>query len=292
MLSQAMNNKNINNTELNLDSISSLNIEVALDIPNKRLKVFNPKIDYIEGLINYIIKKGVENDIHKLIVYGDNSCCSSFLDLGFTKEAMLCYFYEGSPAYILTKYLNKNRSISKTEKEANAILDKISAAKNILTINNNLDQVYTIRDPKLSELPQLAKLYRSIFSSYPTPVGDINYLTSTVQTGSSIYKIVVYNNRIVSAAAAEVDHKHRTVEMTDCLTLSEYRGKGLMRYLIKALEKEVQLRYKGYSIFSMARSTSKGMNYVLYSMGYRYQGRLINNSHICGKFEDFNVWEK
>lgn len=45
--------------------------------------------------------------------------------------------------------------------------------------------------------------------------------------------------------------------------------------------------------FSLVRATSAGMNAALCSLlGYTYHGRLCNNCHIAGGFEDMNLWVK
>lgn len=77
--------------------------------------------------------------------------------------------------------------------------------------------------------------------------------------------------------------------MTDCATIEEYRGHSLSERLLGILEHEV-LKHGSFILYTLARAQSYGMNRVFYKLGYRYQGRLINNCHIACSFEDMNLW--
>jgi putative beta-lysine N-acetyltransferase len=79
--------------------------------------------------------------------------------------------------------------------------------------------------------------------------------------------------------------------MTDCATLKSHRGHGLMGHLLFELEKYLKSReYK--VLYSTARAISTGMNIVFAKHSYAYGGRLVNHCHICGQFENMNIWIK
>ncbi|OPZ80752.1 MAG: N-acetyltransferase YodP [bacterium ADurb.Bin429] len=44
------------------------------------------------------------------------------------------------------------------------------------------------------------------------------------------------------------------------------------------------------SLFTLARATSVGINTAFSRLGYTYNGRLVNNCHIAGDWEDMNLW--
>jgi hypothetical protein len=44
--------------------------------------------------------------------------------------------------------------------------------------------------------------------------------------------------------------------------------------------------------YTIARSASPGMNVTFVKSGYRYGGRVINNTNISGRIESMNVWYK
>lgn len=100
-----------------------------------------------------------------------------------------------------------------------------------------------------------------------------------------------YNNEIVSASSADLNHEFLNAEITDCATHPEHRGKGLLSELVYELENA--LRDRSYHVlYSIARAISPGVNIVFSKHGYTYSGRQVNNSNIMGKFEDMNIWVK
>lgn len=149
---------------------------------------------------------------------------------------------------------------------------------------------YTARKICNEHVNELVELYRNTFSSYPSPLLDIEYVHNVMQTHVTFYGVFV-GDILVSAASAEVDHRNRNSEITDCATLPEHRGKGLLSNLIMLLEKEMWVQ-KIAALYSLARAGSYGMNAALCRLGYEYKGRFINNCHIGGRYEDMNLWVK
>ncbi len=68
-----------------------------------------------------------------------------------------------------------------------------------------------------------------------------NYILETMHS-NVLYFLVEKYGKIVSLASAEMDPKNRNAEITDCLTIPSERGKGHMKELIRALEKELSER--------------------------------------------------
>lgn len=64
-----------------------------------------------------------------------------------------------------------------------------------------------------------------------------------------------------------------------------------MQHLIQYLEDNMKTK-DIINLFSIARARSIGMNKVLYNLNYKYRGRLINNVHIAGNWENMNIWVK
>ena len=79
--------------------------------------------------------------------------------------------------------------------------------------------------------------------------------------------------------------------MSDFAVLPDYRGAGLGRRLLRALEQGV--RSRGISTaYTIARLNSVEMNTVFKRSGYQYAGTLINNTRISTGIESMNVWYK
>lgn len=117
-----------------------------------------------------------------------------------------------------------------------------------------------------------------------------SYLLKTMDS-NVLHFLVEKQGKIVSLASAEMDLENKSAEITDCLTFPSERGKGLIKELITALEKE--LSYRGFqSAYTLCRASSSGINTAFASLGYAYTGRLVNNCRIGRGFEDINIWCK
>ena len=117
-----------------------------------------------------------------------------------------------------------------------------------------------------------------------------SYLLKTMYS-NVLYLLVEKQGKIVSLASAEMDSENGSAEITDCLTVSSERGKGLIKELIVALEKELLAR-NFLSSYTLCRASSYGINTAFSSLGYAYTGRLVNNCRIGRGFEDMNIWCK
>ena len=136
----------------------------------------------------------------------------------------------------------------------------------------------------------MSDLYKAVFSSYPFPVFDPDYLIQTMRDNVE-YAGVWYKDRLVSIASAEKSPYYSNAEMTDFATLSDYSGNNFSVALLKFLEeKMIDQRYK--TLYSIARSLSAAMNITFRKCGYTYSGTLINNTNICGSIESMNIWHK
>lgn len=149
---------------------------------------------------------------------------------------------------------------------------------------------YVMRKADTQDIHKLAKLYDTVFETYPTPMNEPDYIQKVMEEGTVFYA-VEHDGHIVSAASAEINAPYGHAELTDCATLPSYRKLGFMHHLILALEKELQSMHI-YVFYSLARALSYGMNQVFYQLGYTYTGRFQNNCYIFDKIEDMNLWVK
>ena len=106
-----------------------------------------------------------------------------------------------------------------------------------------------------------------------------------------LFKVAIENDNIISIASADMDKCNMNAEITDCATYPEHRGRGILKNLISELEQELfQNGFK--TLYSLSRAINPGINKALANLNYKYCGRLVNNCHICGNFEDMNIWVK
>lgn len=263
-------------------------MNVAIDPYNSRIR-----IDDIRGNVTEAISKAEElakeKKVDKLIVKGRKEQFIPLLEKGFQCEAMIDHYFLGSDGYFFCKYFTYERRTSEAVEKEDDIV------KNVQSLDQGVEYVPPPKDYQLhligkSDAGRLAQLYKQVFEIYPTPLHDPEYIKKTIDEGT-IYYAFICENKIVSAASAEVNEFYKNAELTDCATLPEHRKYGLMKILLQRLEEE--LVEKGiYCSYSIARALSFGMNAALHQLGYHYRGRLINNCYIFDKIENMNVWVK
>ncbi len=279
---------NLNNSNYKLVKTDCYTVELYLDYYNERLCI----VEYCgnrQKIVSFLLKLVKQHHFSKIIFYARSEHWQEILSLGFMLEAVFKGFFNGKDAYAMVLYMNNERKTSKYWIEEDNILRQIYA-KGIDSNLTETPQDYMFGQAVVDDVEELAVLYGQVFEMYPTPVKDPDFLRKFLDNGNVFY-IVKYDNKIVSAASAEVNMNFLHAELTDCVTLPEHRKHGLMKKLL--LEIEEQLRKKGiYFTFSIARALSFGINAAFYQLGYEYGGRMTNNCYIFDKIEDMNVWVK
>jgi putative beta-lysine N-acetyltransferase len=269
-------------------SLAGKKVKLNLDYLNERITVINYHNEHIHLLVDFINNLALRDSFGKIIVVAREKDWQSFLAKGFILEGVNSYYYRGLPGYYLVKFLKKERSISSLLIEEDNILQDI-LQRPVDTLSFQPPTEYILRAAITEDIPQMVQLYERVFESYPSPITEPSYLYQMLN--KNLFKLVVYGNKIVSAASAELDHEKRAAELTDCACLTEYRNQGLTSQLIYSLEQElIGLGFN--NLYSIARARSRGINTVFSKLGYTYGGRLINNCTICGQFEDMNLWVK
>ncbi len=264
------------------------NARIKFDTFNQRIKIvsFKGSLENLMDELKFYSRKDTIGKIFSIISKED---ISIFKEQGFIIEAKIDQFIKGEPGYLLSKFITPERKMSMTlpEEEEVLIISREYISQDYTHTNY---EAYTIRDGMKEDANELAKLYDKVFETYPSPMNDPNYIQYAMDN-NVFFKVALYENKIVSAASADIDPINLNSEMTDCATLKEHRGSGLMGHLIFELERDLKSRdYK--VLYSTARATSTGMNIVFAKHDYAYGGRLINHCHICGQFENMNIWVK
>ncbi|MEZ4750980.1 MAG: putative beta-lysine N-acetyltransferase [Bdellovibrionota bacterium] len=258
-----------------------------LDHYNQRIRV-----SYYEGAnIGEMIEKvryiAEANNYDKIIFKASQTDWQHFLPHGYVLEAVIKFFHHGKSAYVMSKFRSQERLTSQS------LMSEILLIENLMSVpsklgNRTLADGYECRLARREDVPAMAKLYSEIFQSYPSPLSHEAYLETVFQK-NNIFSVIYHGNELVSAASAELNPTAKAAELTDCATLKEHRGRGLMTVILERLEQELMER-KYICGFTMARARSFGMNQVFYNMGYVFMGRLINNCDIYGAYEDMNIW--
>jgi beta-lysine N6-acetyltransferase len=141
-----------------------------------------------------------------------------------------------------------------------------------------------------SDTREMADLYQRMFDTYPFPIHQSLHI-SQMMANHSFYFCIRLKKKIAAVAAAEIDPANQTCEMTDFATLPDCRGNGFAEKLLRQLDQEAHGRGVR-TAYTIARADSQAMNRVFEKTGYRYAGRLINNSQIGGRIRSMTVWYK
>ncbi|HAU32396.1 MAG: GCN5-related N-acetyltransferase [Desulfotomaculum sp. 46_296] len=261
--------------------------KVYVDYINKRLKI----LDYqnsSENVITEIINFAEEKGLGKIIFNCRSWFLQTFRDRGFVVEGIIKGFFQGEHAYCVSYFIDPGRKSTLSKAKGDYILSQcLSESK-----QNYPPGKYNhrIRQADAGDIPEMIKLFAKVFKTYPSPIFNRDYL-GKVMLEQALYKVAEEDGEIISVASADMDKLNLNAEITDCATFPEHRGKGIMRHLISAIETD--LLKKGFcTVYSLSRAVNPGINKTLSRLEYKYGGRLVNNCHICGGFEDMNIWVK
>lgn len=265
--------------------------KVYLDLYNDRIRVIKYRGEDITGLTRRLDYLAEKNSFGKVFLKARSDEREKFLPHGYVLEGIFKHYFNGEHAYCLSKFYSQERRLSYRFEEATAIMEDVSRIEPDSIADYPVAEGFALREATSEDIPALCKLYKSVFKTYPIPLNDPTYLELLL--ASDYYFIVATDKdgRIVSCASADMSTEYGNAEITDCASLPEMRGKGLMAAIINALELEMKKRDIS-CLYSLARALSPGMNTVFRKHGYTFTGRLVNNCNIFGKFEDMNLWVK
>jgi putative beta-lysine N-acetyltransferase len=227
-----------------------------------------------------------ENNLGKIWLWAKPTDVPAFLKNGFQVEGDLFQGNYNDFTVSLAYFPERERGRSAKL----AIEDNIL---NLITAKPRVSRNFLPRGIELGILPKtqaedVSQLMTKVFSSYPTPVENPRYISSLMQKGC-VFAGAHYQGKLISIAAAYPEPDMGRCELTDCATLAEYRGYALTEKLLLILEQEIAKR-GSFTFYTLARAQSIAMNRVFYKSGYRYRGRLVNNCHIAGSYQDMNLW--
>ena len=232
-----------------------------------------------------------KNNYTKIFAKIPQSQTQTFLDAGYFIEAQIPGFFKGQDTVcFLAYYLDPARQIPSSIETLDKVLALAQKKRGTSSETAPLHTSLTLRQCTAQDAPAMSQLYKQVFPSYPFPIDDPGYIRKTMKTHIQYYAFES-NGKLAALSSAEMDHEQQNVEMTDFATLPQYRGQGLAVQLLKHML--TRMAAQGMLItYTIARGLSSGMNITFARLGYQYNGRLINNTHISGQIESMNVWSK
>lgn len=269
------------------------NCRVLVSPYNRRITVYEFNLLRDDGageMVRALAGKAAAHGLDKIWLKSQSRWKDAFSNSGMKLEATIPGYYKGKePALIYTMYLSARRQTPSNGKGAD-LVRKLASGPKAGAGKRALPAGITLKWGEAGHCPSLARLYGRVYATYPFPVFDPGYLKYTMD--HDVYYITAWHNEeLVAAASAEINRPEENAEMTDFATLPGWRGRGLASFLLARLES--RLKREGLRcLYTIARSSSAGMNKVFASAGYDFHGVLVNNCNIGGGFEDMNVWSK
>jgi putative beta-lysine N-acetyltransferase len=213
----------------------------------------------------------------------------AFLDAGYGVEAEVPGLFNGRQSGLfLAKYLDAARLVPPIQRlrEMRDLIANVAFGTERLSLPPD----FRYKKPGTEDTESMARLYRSVFTSYPFPIDQPEYLCRTMQADVEYFGIWE-GEAPVALSSAEMDLKGGNVEMTDFAVLPKFRGRQFSLFLLRQME--AAMRERGLeTAYTIARLNAPGMNITFYKNAYRFSGTLINNTNICGSLESMNVWYK
>lgn len=253
-------------------------------------RVYLMELDPIDlpDIAHRVYELGRQNGYTKLFAKVPTNATSHFAELGFVDEARVPFMYKGKSAgHFMSKYLNQNRAISTNIEQIAEVLDEADRKAKSPQRQGEGCEIVRLQPGNVDEL---AKLYATVFETYPFPLHDSSFLRKSMRTDTAFFGIVS-DDKLMAAASMEMNTDWQCAEMTDFATLPEYRGRGAAGRLLATME-HAAIDLPIRTVYTIARAESYGMNIVFSRANYTFGGTLYNNTQIAGKLESMNVWHK
>ncbi|MDD4425561.1 MAG: putative beta-lysine N-acetyltransferase, partial [Mariniphaga sp.] len=202
-----------------------------------------------------------------------------FVNNGYCMEAFIPQFFNGyADGVMVSKFLSETRRKPPVE-QLHAFYKLLENAK--VSQRKKLLPDFTLIKLKEDDSQVVAELFKKVFTTYPFPVHDSQYILQTMQSHAAKYFGVLEGNQLVGVSTAEIDVENRNVEMTDFAVLPKCRGKKLAWHLLDFMEQE--MRKAGIiNAYTIARLAEPGINKTFMNAGYKFSGTLVNNTQIAG----------
>ena len=252
---------------------------------NHRIYVMHLDTRQTDRLMPILDRLAKEKGYGKIFAKIPATHWESFKTAGYTREAVVPGFFKGVvDGLFVAKFMMKKRGQTDEKK-----WQKPQETDHISRPQTN-DYKPSVMACGFQDAVMLADLYHRVFKTYAFPIDQADYLKRTME--ENLQYFAIYQKEIFMAAAAlEIDFTNGNCEMTDFATVPQFRGRGLAGVLLRRLDKKAA-DYGLKTAYTIARADSEAMNRVFDQCGYRYAGRLVNNTQIAGRIRNMNVWYK
>lgn len=254
-----------------------------------RIYVLKAPKDNVPAFIAGLDRLAQQKTYGKIIAKVPAAHEAAYRKNNYGKEAFIPRYYaQKQDCVFMCRYPDTAR---KAVHDAGLTKDVLSTAQKKKTSKSTVSTNLPCDRMGINDAEAIAGLYRQVFISYPFPIFDQGYLQEIMADGTALYFGIRRNGQLIAAAAAEIDQENRNAEMTDFAVAPAFRSKNLAAILLTQLEAAV--KENGIPLaYTIARSSSYGMNTTFAKNGYHFTGTLYNNTQIAGKIESMNIWYK
>lgn len=259
---------------------------------NNRIYLMHLSDKNVPWIIEQLDAMAKSNSYSKIFVKIPKSYQELFSEQNYIAEGMVPKFFNHSEDCIfMSKFLDKKRNTPVNQKRNQQIIEIALSKKELASLDEaKLPAGYLLRKAIPSDAENMARLYSTVFESYPFPIFDPSYIKKTMNE-NIVYYGVWKEHSLIALSSCEMSMKDKNVEMTDFAILPNYRNQKLSHILLSHMEKEMAKRGIK-TAYTIARSASAGMNCTFGKNAYHYGGTLIQNTQISGSLEDMNIWFK
>lgn len=263
---------------------------ITVEPKSRRIKLYQlPSQNNMFETIEDCKVLGRNKGCDKLIFYVRKEERNKLSSLKVYQEGVIEGFFQGEDAFIYAMFLHPVRNHSIAWKQDQIVME-IVRKDHKESKETDLPDGYVMRSATKQDAYQMAKLYDTVFKTYPTRMNDPEYIQEMMDD-HVYFTIVEYDGQVVSASSADRLPTFNAAEMTDCATLADHRNQGLLYVQFAHLTNH--MKQKGLqTLFCYARSISVGMNLINARNGFTYGGRMVQNSNIDGRLECMNIWFK
>lgn len=220
----------------------------------------------------------------KVVAKIPNRMKKAFMDAGYGVEARVREMFGKDDGIFATFYLQEREHTVLDDKEMSILHECVKMEP---VLDNDVTGVQELTESNAAEI---SALMAETFETYPYPITEEDYVLKKFQSGVRYFGIRD-NNILVSVGGVEIDRPHKCVEMTDMVTMEDFRRQGLSGKILTAMQ--IAMKKDGQrTAYAIARSRSPGINDVFATHGYFYGGSLRSNTNFNGQLENMNIWHK
>lgn len=277
-------------TTLSVDLSESPAVEAMDDPYSDRIRCDHPSlVDSGEAaeLGEALLEAAQEQGRGRVVVLAPVGVEAGLRAVGYEREGLMPNFYRGQEdCAVLGAYPDAGRS-SLAQPEPVA---KVAALIERRPESSRKHAPVETRRATIEDAPEVAALLADTFEQYPTPSGDPSYLAEAIEDGIP-FRIVEQDGGPVACASADLIREAKTAELTDCATRPDYRGRGLMQFILEDLLEDLRgLDYP--TAFTLARAAIPGVNLAFLRLGFELRGTMPRSCRIGAGIEDMNIWSR